>query len=64
MPAQGNALGTDSPMFSEALKGRDNRHERVSFALSGLLFSLCPETQGDALGWLIAAPLGRNRKKV
>jgi hypothetical protein len=62
MPAQGTALGTDSPAFFEALRGRDARNERDCFALSGLWIFFCSPTQGVALGWLIAAPLGRNHK--
>ena len=62
MPAQGNALGQDSPEFIEALKGRNSTHEQGCFALSGLRDLFYSLTQGVALGWHIAAPLGRNHK--
>ncbi|MBC7817132.1 MAG: hypothetical protein IAG10_09620, partial [Planctomycetaceae bacterium] len=51
---------TDSPELFEALKGRDNKHQRRGFALSGLWNLFCAATQDVALGWHMAAPLGRN----
>ena len=61
MPAQGNALGHEIPLSAEALKGRnsDLLVDMIS-PLQGDKSLLQSPTQGDALGWHIAAPLGRN----
>ena len=61
MPAQGNALGHEIPLSAEALKGRnsDLLVDMIS-PLQGDNSLLQSPTQGDALGWHIAAPLGRN----
>ena len=54
-PAQGNALG-NRITTGKALKGRDNGVVAGCPALSGLTLST-GQTQGVALGWLVAAPL-------
>ena len=61
MTAQDNALGGCAIQKPEALKGRNNDRTQTCLALSGLLGMYGAPTQGVALGWLIAAPLGRNR---
>ncbi len=63
-PAQGIALGTNTLTFFEALKGRDSRYKRNNFALSGLWSFFDSQTEGVALGWIVAASLGRNRKRA
>ena len=60
--AQGNALGIECLRQSGALEGRHLRPRRFDSAPSGLWLGLCSLTQGVALGWRIAAPLGRNHR--
>ncbi len=45
----------------EALKGRDSLYRDTNFALSGLTTYTYSISQGDALGFRVAAPSGRHR---
>ena len=59
--AQGNALGIGFEEDMEALKGRDSSDRGTGSALSGLATDAYYISQGDALGYRVAAPSGRCR---
>ena len=62
--AQGNALGTNSHEILKPCQGDTRPTVEVVSPLQGLGLFARSATQGVALGWLIAAPLGRNRKST
>jgi len=63
MTAQGSALGNKSATMTNALKGRNKMFNPTnggkSFSLSGLARFVSYDSQGDALGLHVTAPLGQ-----